>query len=31
MAETGGFPERRRGSGVKLVYDQLRDEILELV
>lgn len=31
MAETGSFPERRRGSGVKLVYDQLRDEILDLV
>ena len=31
MAKTGGFPERRRGSGVKLVYDQLRDEILDLV
>lgn len=26
-----GIVERRRGSGVKLVYDLLRDEILDLV
>lgn len=25
------FPERKRGSGVRLVYDLLRDEILDLV
>lgn len=31
MAETANIPERRRGSGVKLVYDLLRDEILDLV
>lgn len=31
MAETETFPERKRGSGVKLVYDLLRDEILDLV
>ena len=24
-------PERKRGSGVKMVYDLLRDEILDLV
>jgi DNA-binding GntR family transcriptional regulator len=24
------FPERKRGSGVKMVYDLLRDEILDL-
>ena len=24
-------PERRRGSGVRLVYETLRDEILDLV
>jgi len=27
----GAAPERRRGSGVKVVYDLLRDEILDLV
>lgn len=26
----GGFPERKRGSGVKVVYEMLRDEILDL-
>ena len=31
MAEIESFPERKRGSGVKLVYDLLRDEILDLV
>ncbi|WP_207100125.1 GntR family transcriptional regulator [Paracoccus shandongensis] len=31
MAETETFPDRKRGSGVKLVYDLLRDEILDLV
>ncbi|WP_323033559.1 GntR family transcriptional regulator [Paracoccus sp. (in: a-proteobacteria)] len=31
MAETETFPERKRGSGVKRVYDLLRDEILDLV
>ncbi|SNR33412.1 GntR family transcriptional regulator [Paracoccus sediminis] len=31
MLETEPVPERRRGSGVKMVYDQLRDEILDLV
>ncbi len=31
MAGSESFPERRRGSGVRLVYDQLRDEILDLV
>nr|WP_010400791.1 GntR family transcriptional regulator [Paracoccus sp. TRP] len=31
MTEPETFPERRRGSGVKLVYDVLRDEILDLV
>lgn len=30
MAATDPLPERRRGSGVKLVYEQLRDEILDL-
>ncbi|MFT4015240.1 MAG: GntR family transcriptional regulator [Paracoccus sp. (in: a-proteobacteria)] len=30
MAETETLPERKRGSGVKLVYDILRDEILDL-
>ena len=29
--DTHGLPERRRGSGVKMVYDLLRDEILDLV
>ncbi|MGO4406438.1 GntR family transcriptional regulator [Bosea sp. RAF48] len=28
---TSAVPERKRGSGVKLVYDLLRDEILDLV
>ncbi len=28
--ETSALPERKRGSGVKLVYDSLRDEILDL-
>jgi DNA-binding GntR family transcriptional regulator len=28
---TSAAPERRRGSGVKVVYDLLRDEILDLV
>ena len=28
--ETTALPERKRGSGVKLVYDLLRDEILDL-
>jgi DNA-binding GntR family transcriptional regulator len=27
----GAFPERKRGSGVKVVYELLRDEILDLV
>jgi DNA-binding GntR family transcriptional regulator len=31
MPEIEALPERRRGSGVKVVYDQLRDEILDLV
>ena len=31
MPEVEATPERRRGSGVKVVYDQLRDEILDLV
>lgn len=31
MPENETVPERRRGSGVKVVYDQLRDEILDLV
>ena len=26
----GGLPERKRGSGVKVVYEMLRDEILDL-
>ncbi|WP_347267777.1 GntR family transcriptional regulator [Paracoccus sp. (in: a-proteobacteria)] len=30
-ATTETFPERKRGAGVKLVYDLLRDEILDLV
>lgn len=32
MAEgdEGAFPERKRGSGVKVVYEMLRDEILDL-
>ncbi|OJU00378.1 MAG: GntR family transcriptional regulator [Rhizobium sp. 63-7] len=30
MAEAGSGPERKRGSGVKMVYDVLRDEILDL-
>ena len=29
--ETNSTPERKRGSGVKMVYDLLRDEILDLV
>ena len=29
--ETSPIPERKRGSGVKMVYDLLRDEILDLV
>ena len=29
--DTGPIPERKRGSGVKMVYDLLRDEILDLV
>lgn len=28
--EEGALPERKRGSGVKLVYEMLRDEILDL-
>ena len=28
--EAGTFPERKRGSGVKVVYEMLRDEILDL-
>lgn len=28
--DPSSFPERKRGSGVKLVYDLLRDEILDL-
>ncbi|ACI59267.1 transcriptional regulator, GntR family (plasmid) [Rhizobium leguminosarum bv. trifolii WSM2304] len=28
--DPGSLPERKRGSGVKLVYDLLRDEILDL-
>lgn len=31
MTVTGAVTERKRGSGVKLVYDLLRDEILDLV
>ena len=32
MPDTPDSPsERKRGSGVRLVYDALRDEILELV
>lgn len=30
MSEPPSAPERKRGSGVKLVYDLLRDEILDL-
>lgn len=30
-ADTNTIPERKRGSGVKMVYDLLRDEILDLV
>ena len=30
MPDSAAFPERRRGSGVRMVYDQLRDEILDL-
>ncbi|MDX5350148.1 MAG: GntR family transcriptional regulator, partial [Paracoccaceae bacterium] len=26
----GNLPERKRGSGVKVVYEMLRDEILDL-
>ncbi|MEK1895641.1 MAG: GntR family transcriptional regulator [Rhizobium sp.] len=29
--DTNSTPERKRGSGVKMVYDLLRDEILDLV
>jgi DNA-binding transcriptional regulator YhcF (GntR family) len=29
--DTSFLPERKRGSGVKMVYDLLRDEILDLV
>lgn len=29
-ADTNSVPERKRGSGVKMVYDLLRDEILDL-
>jgi DNA-binding GntR family transcriptional regulator len=29
-AEEATFPERKRGSGVKVVYEMLRDEILDL-
>jgi DNA-binding GntR family transcriptional regulator len=29
-ASKGTFPERKRGSGVKVVYEMLRDEILDL-
>jgi len=29
--DTNSVPERKRGSGVKMVYDLLRDEILDLV
>ena len=29
-AGEGNFPERKRGSGVKVVYEMLRDEILDL-
>lgn len=31
MTDDTSFPERKRGSGAKLVYDLLRDEILDLV
>src|SRR6478609_7431367 len=30
-SDTGPVPERKRGSGVKMVYELLRDEILDLV
>ena len=30
MPDSAALPERRRGSGVRMVYDQLRDEILDL-
>ena len=30
-SDTNSTPERKRGSGVKMVYDLLRDEILDLV
>ena len=30
MSDTDSLPERKRGSGVKMVYDLLRDEILDL-
>ena len=30
MTDTSTLPERKRGSGVKMVYDLLRDEILDL-
>ncbi len=30
-ASSDSIPERKRGSGVKLVYDMLRDDILDLV
>lgn len=30
MTDTDSLPERKRGSGVKMVYDLLRDEILDL-
>lgn len=31
LPPTGALPERKRGEGVKFVYDILRDEILDLV
>jgi DNA-binding GntR family transcriptional regulator len=31
LSDTGPVPERKRGSGVKMVYELLRDEILDLV
>ena len=31
MTDNNTIPERKRGSGVKMVYDLLRDEILDLV
>ncbi len=30
-SDTNAIPERKRGSGGKMVYDLLRDEILDLV